>query len=264
MDLGVRDKRFVIVGGTSGMGFAAGQALAADGAALVLIGRDRDRAERAAAQLRDAHGAEVDIAVADIRDTGQVDDALAGAAARPGGVQGIAVLTGLLGHVPIDSPDDEWLTALDDVLMGTVRSVRAALPHLVAGGGGTIVTTSAYSIRDPQAARLPYGAAKAAVATFTKGVAKAYGKHDIRANCVCPGAIETEALHAMRQHVADSKGWPYDEALERVMVEEWGMHVALARPGQPAEVGDLIAFLLSARAGYLTGALINIDGGTDF
>ncbi|HXY94534.1 MAG TPA: SDR family oxidoreductase, partial [Acidimicrobiia bacterium] len=59
-------------------------------------------------------------------------------------------------------------------------------------------------------------------------------------------------------------GLPYDEALERVMVDEWGLHVALGRPGQPHEVGELIAFLLSPRAGYLTGALVNIDGGTDF
>ncbi len=264
MDLGVRGKRFIIVGGTAGMGFAAGQVLAADGADLVLVGRDRDRAESAASRLRADHGTDIGIAVADVRDTDQIEHAVASSAARPGGVQGMAVLTGLLGHAPIDSPDDDWLTALDDVLMGTVRCVRAVLPHLVAGGGGTIVTTSAYSIRDPQAARLPYGSAKAAVATFSKGIAKAYGQHHIRANCVCPGAIETEGLHAMRQHVADTKGWPYDEALERVMVEEWGMHVALKRPGRPAEVGELIAFLLSARAAYLTGALINIDGGTDF
>jgi NAD(P)-dependent dehydrogenase (short-subunit alcohol dehydrogenase family) len=68
----------------------------------------------------------------------------------------------------------------------------------------------------------------------------------------------------MRKMLAEERGLPYDEALERVMVDEWGLDVALGRPGRPEEVGELIAFLLSPRAGYLTGALINIDGGTNF
>ena len=141
--------------------------------------------------------------------------------------------------------------------------MEAALPHLVQAKG-TVVTTAAYSVRSPELARLPYASLKGSVALFTKGIAKAYGSQGVRANCICPGAIETDGLHAMRQRISDERGWPYETTLERVMVEEWGMHVALGRPGKAEEVGDLIAFLLSPRAGYLTGALINIDGGTDF
>jgi len=81
---------------------------------------------------------------------------------------------------------------------------------------------------------------------------------------VCPGAIETEALRTLRGRVSEERGIPYEEALERVMTEEWNLDVALGRPGRPQEVGELIAFLLSQRAGYLTGSLINIDGGSNF
>jgi NAD(P)-dependent dehydrogenase (short-subunit alcohol dehydrogenase family) len=102
------------------------------------------------------------------------------------------------------------------------------------------------------------------VATLTKSLAKAFGPAGVRANCVCPGATETEVLAAMRAHYAAARGWPVEEALERVMAEDWGMHVALGRAGRPQEVGDVIAFLLSERAGYLTGATVNVDGGTDF
>lgn len=180
-----------------------------------------------------------------------------------GRLDGIAVTTGTKGQMPIESTDDEWTAAFRDLLLGVSRSVEAALPHLIESRG-TVVTTAAYSVRSPELVRLPYASLKGSVALFTKGIAKAYGAKGIRANCICPGAIETDALHAMRQRISDERGWPYETALERVMVEEWGMHVALGRPGQPEEVGDLIAFLLSPRAGYLTGALVNIDGGTDF
>ena len=99
---------------------------------------------------------------------------------------------------------------------------------------------------------------------MTKAMAKTFGPAGVRANCVCPGATETDILAAMRVDVAESRGWPVDKALERVMTEEWGMKVALGRAGRPDELGDVIAFLLSERAGYLTGATINVDGGTDF
>ena len=102
------------------------------------------------------------------------------------------------------------------------------------------------------------------MATLTKNVAKSFGHVGVRANCVCPGATETEILAALRADVAASHGWPPDEALERVMTEEWGMQVALGRPGRPEELGDVIAFLLSERASFLTGATVNVDGGTDF
>jgi 3-oxoacyl-[acyl-carrier protein] reductase len=264
VDLGVAGQGYLIVGGTAGMGLATAQVLAADGARLVIAGRNGDRAEAAAESLRRDHQASVIGVAADVSRPDTIDGLMDQALAFLGQLAGVAVTTGTGGHQPIEISDEEWSLVFEDVMMGPVRVVRSALPHLVAGGGGTIVTTSAYSIREPQRARLPYGSLKGALAVFTKGVARAYGEQGIRANCVCPGAIETDGMHAMRAQVAAERGYPYDEAIERVMVEDWGMDVALGRPGRAEEVGELIAFLLSPRAGYLTGALINIDGGTAF
>lgn len=263
MDLLVSGKTFVVVGGSAGIGFATARQLAEEGASVVIVARDRERAEAAVMELKDAGAARAFAVTADVSRTGEAERAVAAAADGCGGLDGIAVTTGLSGHEPVEVDDARWLQIFQDVLLGTVRSVQAALP-LLRQSGGTVVTTAAYSIRAPEIARLPYASLKSGVATFTKGIAKAYGPKGVRANCVCPGAIETAALGRLRERIAAERGIPPEGVLERLMVEEWHLDVALGRPGRPAEVGELIAFLLSPRAGYLTGALINIDGGTDF
>jgi NAD(P)-dependent dehydrogenase (short-subunit alcohol dehydrogenase family) len=264
MDLGVAGHGFLVVGGTAGMGLAAASALAADGAHVAVAGRDAERARAAADRLTTQHGVPVVALVGDVSRGGEADRLIAEARDALPDLAGVAVLTGLAGHVGLDAGDDAWDQAFQDVLMGTVRTVRAVVPHLVERGGGAVVTTAAHSVHSPSGARLPYGSLKAAVAVFTKGVARAYGAQGVRANCVAPGVVETDALTAIRGQVAEARGWPREGALERLMADEWGMDVALGRPGRPAEVGDVVAFLLSERAGYLSGALLNVDGGTDF
>ncbi len=179
----------------------------------------------------------------------------------------MAITTGLGARGQRDllaASDADWVATFEDVLLATASACRAAVPALIAGGGGAIVTTAAYSVRAPQPNQVPYASMKAAVATLTKTIAKSYGRDGVRANCVCPGATETAVLAAMRTQLANEHGWPQETALERALTESWGMHIALGRAGRPDEVGDVIAFLLSARSSYLTGALINVDGGTDF
>jgi 3-oxoacyl-[acyl-carrier protein] reductase len=263
VDLLLRDKAFVVVGGTRGMGLAVAHQLAEEGARVAVVGRSRERAEAAVVALRDAGAEHAAAFTGDVGLPGEAESAVTAAAELFGGLDGIAVTTGLIGHEPIEIGDDRWEQVFHDVLLGTVRCVQAALPFL-RRAGGTIVTTAAYSIRAPEIARLPYASLKSAVATFTKGIAKTYGSDGVRANCVCPGAIETDDLASLRQRIAEERGIPAEGALEEIMVEEWHLDAALQRLGKAAEVGELMAFLLSPRAGYLTGALINIDGGTSF
>jgi 3-oxoacyl-[acyl-carrier protein] reductase len=262
VDLGVRGRGFLIVGGTAGMGLATAAVLAADGARVAVVGRDAERARSAGERLGSGC-----VVVGDVSREDEAERVVAEAVDALGGLSGVAVTTGTgrNAHTDLDQATDAvWQEAFADLLMGTVRTVRAAIPHLVAGGGGTVVTTAAYGMRAYHPDRLPYVTLKSGVAAFTKTIAKTYGGSGVRANCVCPGAVETGSLAAMRRLLARERGVPPEGLLERVMTEEWHMNVALGRPGRPEEIGDLFAFLLSPRAGYLTGAVINIDGGTDF
>ncbi|MEZ5708083.1 MAG: SDR family oxidoreductase [Blastomonas sp.] len=257
---GIEGRRFALVGGTSGMGFAAAQILVASGARVALIGRDADAAATKANSLDSG-------AIGLGSDNGGIEDTIADAHERLGGLNGLAVTAGPIASRGglLDLADADWQESFDTIFMLTMRSMRAAIPLLAAGGGGSIVTTAAYSVRAPKQALPHYAAMKAAVASLTKNVAIFHAAQGIRANCVAPGAIATEALDSARD--ASALRYPdldAEAALNRLMVEDWGMQVAQNRVGLPHEAGELIAFLLSPAAAYMTGALINIDGGTNF
>ena len=266
MDLGVRDKLYIILGGSRGMGLETAQCLAAEGARLVLISRTAAQVEAAAAGLRERFGCAAHAFSADAMAPGAVEGAIAAAIARYGPPRGLLVTSGLTDRNGdlLQATDEDWESNFQDVLMGHVRACRAVVPAMQAGGGGSIVTTAAYSARAAKSFLFPYAAMKTAVVNFTKNLAKTYGRDGVRANCVCPGAFETARVATAIDAAMRDLGVDRAAAASHVMENVFKMPVALRRPGQPHEAGELMAFLLSERAAYMTGAVINIDGGTDF
>ncbi len=269
MDLGVKGRNFVFVGGSTGMGFAAAQQLAGEGANVALLARDGERAAEKAQHIADHyHVNAVGISVdASARGDG-VDRAVAQAADDLGPLRGLAVTAGPMKQQGpfLEHSDDSWDWYYQMILMATVRSCRAIIPHLQRNGGGTVVTTAAYSVRAPKILIPPYNSLKAAVLTMSKILAKTHGPDGIRVNTVCPGLFDTEVNDFIRAQRAEEFGVPVEDAIYAHLASNpaWNMRVALDRGGRPHEAGELIAFLLSDRAAYLTGAAINIDGGTDF
>ena len=152
MDLGVRGKGYLIVGGTAGIGLAAASALAADGAAVAIVGRGETRAANAAQALRADHAANVVALTGDVTVPGEVERLVAEAVAALGSLRGVAVTTGLGRRGQQDllrATDADWHDTFEDVLLGTVRVCRAVVPLLVESGGDSVVTTAAYSIHSP-------------------------------------------------------------------------------------------------------------------
>lgn len=269
MDLGVEGRNFVLVGGTTGIGYAAAEQLAKEGANVALLARDPERTEAKALHLATTYGVRtVGIPVDGAAPGGELDRAVQEAADALGPLRGLAVTAGPMNKQgPFHEHDDEsWDWYYQVILMITVRACRAIVPHLQRNGGGTIVTTSAYSMRAPKSPISPYTAMKAAVWSVSKNMAKTYGPDGIRVNILCPGLFDTEVNDFIRATRAEQYGVPLEDAIYTHLATnpEWGMRVGLRRGGRPVEAGELVAFMLSDRAGFMTGAAINIDGGTDF
>ena len=264
MDLGLTGRAVLVVGASAGLGRAVAEVLAEEGADLFLVARRPDALERLAAQLGDA-GTRVAWQAADVAVPGQAEAAIAAALAWAGRLTGAAAVAGPMGpRGDLTAQDDgAWDFYYQAVLMSAVRTARAVVPHFVAAGGGALVTTAAYSIRAPKPDMTHYSAMKSAVANLTKNIAKTYGGDGVRANCIAPGLLDM-IDDAKRSDLARRYGVDPSEALYAHGVRGHGMTIAAGRAGQPREVAELVAFLLSGRAAYLTGATINIDGGTDF
>jgi 3-oxoacyl-[acyl-carrier protein] reductase len=261
MDLGLHGQNMLVIGGSAGIGRAVAEVLAEEGAGLFLVARREARLK----ELGTALDGRVAWRAADVAEPGEAEAVVAAAIDWAGRLDGIAVVAGPMGpRGPLHEQDDAaWEHYFQAGLMSAVRTVRAAVPHLVERGGGSIVTTASYSIRAQKPDMAHYTAMKTALASVTKNLARTYGPQSVRANCVAPGLIDT-IDDEKRAGLAARYGVAPDEALYAHGTEGHGMSIALGRAGRPREVADLIAFLLSERSAYLTGATINIDGGTDF
>lgn len=249
-----RGKRVLVTGGTKGMGEAIVQRLRGYGATVVTTARsapaDLPHPELfVAADVSTARGAEQVISF--VRDRLNGVDILVnnvGGSSAPGG--GFAALT-----------DDDWQAALNQNLLAAVRLDRGLLPSMLQQRSGVIIHISSIQRRLPLfEATLAYAAAKAALSNYSKGLSNEVAPKGVRVVSVAPGFIQTTAATALIDRLATSSGTDVNTARDRLMESLGG--IPLGRPGWPAEVAELVAFLASDRAASITGSEYVIDGGT--
>jgi NAD(P)-dependent dehydrogenase (short-subunit alcohol dehydrogenase family) len=264
MDLGLTNATAVVVGGGRGMGLAAARCLADDGARVALVARSRADLDRARKDLTNRGSPDAVGVVADIRDDHQVNGVFAELGDRWNGELNVlinAVGPGAVGGFE-DLTDEQWGQAFDDGVMGMVRCVRSALPLLRKAAWARIVNFSAHSTQRQSVILPAYTAAKAALTSISKNLSLSLAKDEILVNVVSPGSIASESLVGWAKSVGVDGDDPY--ALMDAIAKHFGHPAHMPRAGLPDEMGSVVAFLASRRNSYMTGANINVDGGSDF
>jgi len=265
MDLGFQGASAVVTGGTQGMGFSAAMMMAADGAKVGVLARTQGDLDKTVAALLKAGAPDAVGLKADLRDRASVDAAFAEVGERWGGqLNALVNATGPSGKMAtIDQMDDEdFIDAVEIGCMSHIRCVRASLPLLRAAEWARIVNVSAHSTKRQSPSLIAYTAAKAMLTSITKNLSLTLAPEEILVNTVSPGSFATETFKAWATSVGVDPNDLY--ACMRAIDEHFGHPAQMPRAGDPAEIGAVIAFAASRRNTYMTGANLNVDGGSDF
>ena len=256
MDLGLRDKICIVTGSTGGIGLETARLLAAEGARVVVTGRDSERVDRARREARAALGV-----VCDLAEPAAPEALVSEAVAELGGLDCLVNNLGVAYQRSFEEVTDrDWEEQWQLNVMSCVRSLRAALPHLRERGGGAIVNVSSSAGKRPSTSMPDYSVMKAAQLSLSRLVADLYAGDGIRCNAVTPGPTGTDAWLAeggLADQQAARSGKTRDEVLDAVAKGR-----PIGRLAQPEEIAAVIVFLCSERASYVTGAAWSADGGT--
>ena len=242
MDLGLRDKVAIITGSSRGLGLASAKALAAEGCQITLCGRTEATLRGAAREVASIAGG--DDRVLAVRRV--IDDTVQ----RFGGLDVLVNNVGLgRGGGLLETSDSEWQEAFDQTLLPAVRASRLAVPHMTRRGAGAIIIIASVFGREA-GGRMTYNAIKAAEISLAKSLAQQLASANIRVNSVSPGSILFEG----------GSWWKRQQENPTVIAEFVKRELPFGRFGRAEEVGDVVAFLASPRASWISGTSIVVDG----
>ena len=257
MDLELRGKVAIIGGASKGLGRACAEVLAEEGASVMLCSRSRGDLERAAEEIRGRTRVEVAVFAGDLERHDTIQALVAETIERFGRLD---VLVTNSGGPPLakslTATEEQWATAVQRSLLFFARMSRAAIPHFQKQGGGRIINILASTVYQPIPNLALSGATRMGVVAFAKSLADEVGRDGILVNNVCPGSLLSERMLGNVTARARELGISLERALE-----ERARETAIGRIGEPRELANLVAFLASGKASYITGTTIRVDGG---
>lgn len=266
MDLGLSGATAVVTGGTKGMGRATAELLASEGAKVAVLARSSQELDETVAALLelgspDPLGIPTDVGRAD-----QIVAAFEQIGDRWGSLNALINTVGPFAGTFEELDDADWESAFTLGTMSAVRCTRAALPMLRRAEWARIVNFAAHSIQRQSPRLVAYTASKSALASFSKNLAKSLGPDGILVNTVSPGTIVTGSFTGTLRPILEAEGLdssdPYD--VMTWIAKTYGHPCDLGRAGLPEEIASVTAYLASRSNGYVTGANVNVDGGSDF
>lgn len=264
MDLKLDDKAALITGSSNGIGEAVARGLAREKAIVIVHGRDRVKAEQVAKEIV-ADGGRAHAVVGDLTIDADVERLVAEAQALVGPIGIVVNNAGGSGGTEdwTNTRTATWASAFDRNVLAAVRVTALLLPHMRAAKWGRVINISSLAGMMPPATRPDYSAAKAAMMAMTASMAKAVALDGVTVNTVSPGTIRSISLETGFRTVGLANGVPEGSPWEQVEQTVLPMfaQVPLGRVGTLEEVADTIAFLVSPRAGYITGSNLRLDGG---
>jgi 3-oxoacyl-[acyl-carrier protein] reductase len=256
MDLGLKNKVAIVAAASKGMAKASAKLLAMEGARVGICARNAADLDRAAQEIADA-GGEVLARVCDVNHEHQVAAFTSAVRTQWGPVDICVTSAGGPPSMAFDETSNEhWRSAVDQNLMGTIYFARAVLPEMKERRWGRFLTITSFSAKQPLDRMVISNAMRAAVAGLTKTLANEYGPFNVLVNNVLPGYTSTERLLSVADRQAADRG-----VKREAIVGEWAEQIALRRVCDPEEFANVVAFLASERASYITGQSIVVDGG---
>ncbi len=261
MELGLTDKVAIVTGGSEGIGKAAAQRMAEEGARVVIVARGQEKLDEAALDIRTATEGMVLPLSADVSHPDSAERVVQTALDNFGRVDILVNNAGVSLAKPFeDVTDDEWEYDFDLKVWGAIRLIRRSIPEMRKVGGGRIINVTNLAGRTPGPSSMPTSISRATGIAITKGLSKDLAPDNILVNTVCIGIVKsgqhTRRYDRLKENNPDLT---LDEFYAQTAVARG---VPLGRIAETEEAGDVIAFLASERASYLTGIAINIDGGT--
>jgi 3-oxoacyl-[acyl-carrier protein] reductase len=257
MDLGLAGKVALLAASSKGLGFAAAEALAAEGARVVVNGRQQAVVDAAVEKLRQAGGEAAGV-VADVTEADAAARLVGAAVERFGGLDILITNAGGPPSGAFDAtPLESWERAFELTLMSAVRLIREALPYLRQSDAASILTITSISVKEPLPGLLLSNAIRPAVAGLTKTLSQELGGDGIRANSILPGWTRTERVDEIMAYRAQTNNSSVEAEIEKTIARN-----PLRRMGEPAEFGRVAAFLVSPAASYVNGVMLQVDGGS--
>jgi 3-oxoacyl-[acyl-carrier protein] reductase len=257
MELGLQGKIAVVYGASRGLGRAAAEALAAEGARVAIVARGEASLADTAAAIEAATGADVAPVVCDVSKAGEVRRSIDEVASRFGGLDILVNNSGGPRAGNFDAlTEADFAHAVELLFMSVVRASLAAVPLMRQRGGGRIISITSVTVKQPVDNLMLSNAVRPAVVGFSRSLATELAPERITVNCVAPGYTRTERVvelneaNAAREHTTAA-------AVEERLVAS----IPMKRLGEPHELGALVAFLASERAAYITGTTLQVDGG---